>query len=538
MKFVPFVNFDNRKKKDRSKNVKIYRLFVANKARAPKPRRAIRAKRRVFTEITAMKKRMTQASTRSALIAILRVAFAILAVGVLTFERQTRADDPATQFAKVAIGEIGKLCDRAKAEYAPRFDSNTSAAKEKALRQLEEYVAFASKSKTPDVANLLAKIDVKLIQNAAEQSPALFQKAIENAEKELAEYARARGSAAEREKSLAVALGYYLAVSERPVDADANEEIDDEEAAQIANESKENFHYFCDELVQTASAYFRGEGAERYNDMLASLGEMLYYQPESPSVLAAEAYLKTFFSDNNLLFETSDSFLSALTLRSVDETFNVREMIRETWTQGYGVLRGSTNVNLTPNPKRAEMSISLVANVSTQTVGAQRGVNVASDNIGSVWASKPVFLNSNGSLSTRPAVAQARMKSTVRGVNTKRLTLFGGAFINNKVNQELPFSEQEGAARMKQRVANELETQANSQIAEFNRRFAATLDAQDSMVRDFASQTTKSKLYISCCVGKNDSSPRLQTRSTPRSPRAPPKAPNSHTPTSKAPSPQ
>ena len=412
--------------------------------------------------------------------------------------------DAANFSADQAVEHVTKLCRLAQKEYSTKYGVETSAVKADLVAKLQEYqrAVDADARLRSDAREFAKMIDIPKLLDLSASSPTRFRDAVQAAQESVQKYVATRATDVEREKSLNVLMNYYLSVVAREEsDASGNSEIPAVDA-DVEAARRENFCYFCDQIPTHVASYFDGGGDAAFDALVAALGEAQYYQPESPSVAQLACYLGELFAGANVYFEANERFLTALTMRDVSENFVVNETIRGTATRGNGALRGRTYVDVMPNCQRAELAVVLNANVATSTVGANRGVNVYSDSSGNVLATKRIFLNNDGTVTTSPALAQANMRSSVRSINTDRMTLFGGAVIRNKVGQELPYSEREGNERMKRRVAQELETQANAQIIEMNRRFSKMTSAHDSMIRGLSTRTTADRFYLSCVVGK------------------------------------
>ena len=150
------------------------------------------------------------------------------------------------------------------------------------------------------------------------------------------------------------------------------------------------------------------------------------------------------------------------------------------------------------------MAVVLNARVLTNTIGTSRGVDVHSDNYGNVVASKSIFINSNGVLTTTPGVASGNMKTNVNSFDANRFTPFGGAIIQSKIYQELPFSELESTNRVNRRVAAELERETNEQVFQLNQRLARfTQNCADPMVRNLTTRTSETRLFCSFILGQS-----------------------------------
>ena len=273
----------------------------------------------------------------------------------------------------------------------------------------------------------------------------------------------------------------------------------------LPKEQDPEYSYFaenCDALASAFSSFRATSSRGSLTDASRALGEIVYYQSKSPRVKELVDALREYFSQPNFYVEISENLLSAVTRRPITQDFTVNETVRGTLAQGRGVARGFTMLKLYPNPNRAEMAIVLNANVSTSTVGASRGVNVFTDNYGNVLASKRVYLNSDGLLSTSASAASGAMRSELNSFATDLPTPFGGMFIQNKIQQELPYAEQESAVRMRQRFTAELDNRANVELSKINATMRRVLEG-DPVVRDMESQTTSSRLYLSCTLGRS-----------------------------------
>ncbi|MBR4751853.1 MAG: hypothetical protein IK077_08840 [Thermoguttaceae bacterium] len=283
-----------------------------------------------------------------------------------------------------------------------------------------------------------------------------------------------------------------------------DDERPDEQNAELAEAEREFFASNCD-LVAASFAEYKATGSpETFDDLVRALGEVRYYQSKSPAVVQLTNVLRGQFSLPNLYVEASERFLSAMTRRQVSETFPVQEYIRGAYARGSGVAQGETSLQLFPNNSRAEIGLVLNACISTSVVGTTRGVNVYSDNSGNVTATKRIFVNPNGTFTTTVSSASGRLKSNVNSFNTNRPTPLGGAIIQGKINKELPFTESESSLRVNQRVASQLDEQANAQLYELNQRIERmTLNAVDPMVSHMNTSSSDTRLFFSCVLGRS-----------------------------------
>lgn len=410
------------------------------------------------------------------------------------------------------VSAVSKYLAAAKKDYSPRYGARTGAAREQLVSQLRDYVKYSETAGHEDAKALVESLQIPALIRYSEEAPTIFRGRLASVRDALADYARSSKQNVERERSLAVLMDYYLAVFEAadlgtleaPVaTGDQEEETTESSDEELEREKQACFEFYCDALDEGVRAYFYGEEGGSIDKIVRAIGEMRYYQSESPAVSRLTGYLHDVFSGSNFYLEASEKFLSAFTYRNVSESFGVNENIRGTQAQGAGSLNGHTVLDVKPSPTRAQMALVLNANVLTRTVGANRGVFVHTDNLGSVVASKPMFLNPDGRISTSAALANANMKTTLRGVNTDRITLFGGKIIQNKVSQELPASERDGAERIKARVARELDEQANAQILEMNRRIEhMDIGSANSMIQNLKSRTSEDRFYIECVLGR------------------------------------
>ncbi len=282
-----------------------------------------------------------------------------------------------------------------------------------------------------------------------------------------------------------------------------SESVAEESNADLKRAEQDYFNLNCDLLAAAFSDYRATNSDESFEELVRSLGEVKFYQAKSPAVVKLVETLREQFSLPNFYVEASERFLSAMGRRKIVQKFSVQEYIRSTYARGNGVAEGYTSVQLRPNPTRAEMSIVLNARVTTNTIGTSRGVDVYTDNFGDVVASKAIFINSDGRLTTSLGTASGNLKTNVNSITPNRMTPFGGAIIQNKINQELPYSERESTNRLNQRVASELERETNAQLSQLNNRIARMAQGgSDSMIRNFSSRTSDSRLYLSFVLGR------------------------------------
>lgn len=273
---------------------------------------------------------------------------------------------------------------------------------------------------------------------------------------------------------------------------------------ELEKAEREYFNENCDILVDAFDDFVLNGSELAFEEILYSLGEIRFYQANSPAVANLIAGLRMQFALPNCFIEASESFLSAMARREIQEDFTVREYIRGSFARGSGVAKGVLSVDLHPNTERAEMSIVLNTNVNTSTVGTSRGVDVYSDNFGRVLASKRIFVNSDGTFVSQLGSATGSMKTRVNSFNANRLTPFGGAIVRSKIEQELPFAERESSHRANQRIASELEQQTNAQLQELNERIQRMFaNGCDPMVRDMSTRSSENRLYFACVLGRS-----------------------------------
>ncbi len=412
------------------------------------------------------------------------------------------AEDSKTSVAvfvcKSVVLDVAKFCRQAKLEYSEKYGGKTARAKEALIVRIREYSRYADVKPNSTTRVLAERLNLRDFLERFENKPAEFYAEMERWEAVLSETIRDSSVNLEQEKRLNDAVGVYLVAfcNDRATSKSADE-------IELAKAEREYFNDNCDRLEQAVAAYFtKGEDAS-FDEVIRALGEMKYYQPEGPAVAEISRVLQGLFSGCNFYCEASERFLSAVSRQRIEENFDVQEYIRETYAQGSGILKGETSIDLKKNPNRAELTINLDAKITTKTVGQSRGVYVYSDSVGSVNADKPVYINANGFLTTSQSSAKGRMKTRVNNVSSDRLMLFGGKIIMNKVNQELPYSEQESSSRMNKRVAEELEAKANEQIDALNRRIDRMLSrGSDPMVRRLTTSASDDRIFCSCCLGR------------------------------------
>lgn len=274
--------------------------------------------------------------------------------------------------------------------------------------------------------------------------------------------------------------------------------------SELAAAEQEYFNENCDQLIAAFEQYRDAGMDDDFEEMLRALGEIKYYQANSPAVAELIETLREYFSHPNLYIEASERFVSAMARQDVKQDFKIQEYIRGSYARGSGVADGIISVDLHPNTERAEMSIVLNTNIKTSTVGTSRGVDVYSDNFGSVLASKRIYVNPDGMFVTALSSANGSMKTRVNSFDANRITPFGGAIIRNKIGQELPLAERESSLRVKQRVAAELEEQVNEQLTAVNDRIKRMFrNGCDPMVRNMKTRTSEDRLYFSCTLGRS-----------------------------------
>jgi len=432
---------------------------------------------------------------------LLAIALCLPTVCSYADVQKNDSDDSSSVAAfmcKSVVSDVAKYCKQAKEEYSEEYGDETSRAKDVLMARIREYSRYVSSKSTPESRKIAEQLNIDSLEERFENKPARLRIEMERWEKILSEAISNSKSKLEPEKRLNDSIGLYLVASCQ----DGETQKKDEEL-ELAKAEQEYFNENCDRLEQAVAAYFSNGDDRSFDEIIRALGEMKYYQSEAPAVASISELLQKLFSGCNFYCEASERFISSVSRQRIEENFGVQEYIRETYAQGKGVLKGETVVDLKKNSERAELTIGLSANVSTKTVGQSRGVYVHSDNVGTVNAVKPLYINANGFLTTSPSSANGRMKTYVNNVNTDRLMLLGGKIIMNKVNQELPYSEQESSARMNRRVAEELEKKANEQIEMLNRRIDRMLSrGSDPMIRRLTTSTSDDRFYCSCSLGR------------------------------------
>lgn len=273
---------------------------------------------------------------------------------------------------------------------------------------------------------------------------------------------------------------------------------------ELEKAEREYFDENCAQLVDAYARFAANGDDDSFEEILRALGEIKYYQANSPAVAALVSGLREKFAMPNCYVEASERFLSAMARQNISENFQVNEYIRGSYARGNGTAQGVLSVDLHPNTERAEMSIVLNTQIATSTVGTSRGVDVYTDNFGNVLASKRIFVNPNGTFASTLGQASGSMKTRLNSFDANRPTPFGGMIVRNKIEQELPYAERESSMRVNRRVASELEQQTNAQLAAINQRIQRMFaNGVDPMVRDMSTRSSETRLYFSCVLGRS-----------------------------------
>ena len=224
------------------------------------------------------------------------------------------------------VSAVSKYLAAAKKDYSPRYGARTGAAREQLVSQLRDYVKYSETPGHEDAKTLVESLQIPALIRYSEEAPTIFRGRLASVRDALADYARSSKQNVERERSLAVLMDYYLAVFEAadpgtleaPVaTGDQEEETTESSDEELEREKQACFEFYCDALDEGVRAYFYGEEGGSIDKIVRAIGEMRYYQSESPAVSRLTGYLHDVFSGSNFYLEASEKFLSAFTYRNL-----------------------------------------------------------------------------------------------------------------------------------------------------------------------------------------------------------------------------
>ena len=235
-------------------------------------------------------------------------------------------------------------------------------------------------------------------------------------------------------------------------------------------------------------------------DWLTDLGDCV------PSAQRLAAFLKSAFGHSNFYFQVSSGFLSHAFHRSIEEELSLNEYVLDTKVRGSGRISGETSITFRPNEKQAEIRLQLTAQMSSNTIGRNGPIRVASTNSGSIWGEKTIFF-SEDLFRTTPASARSNLSSRTTGIGAD-----GGDFLQpillsvaqNQVPKRKPRYDAESRRMAARRLSERLNQEVNPQIAQIFQRYQKELQTplreSGLFTEGWKFQTTETNLKLTTRV--------------------------------------
>lgn len=239
-------------------------------------------------------------------------------------------------------------------------------------------------------------------------------------------------------------------------------------AAQSDNFSSD-FSKVCDAIPGLVEKYLEGDRAEYVSSLR---GVMQWFNDIGPFVPEAERLARCIeerIGRPNFYLHVGSGIISSALVRDVQEEFQVNETILGTHVQGTGTMHGRTSAGTAHNDRSAELRLKLNTQMTTETIGRKGPVRVYTENSGTAYSEKPIFIAPDR-IFTQRANTRIQLDSKIKG-----LQVFGGALIHrlawNLVQRQKPASVAEANRRAVRRINAEFDGQADPRIEELNQRY-------------------------------------------------------------------
>ncbi len=180
------------------------------------------------------------------------------------------------------------------------------------------------------------------------------------------------------------------------------------------------------------------------------------------------------YSRPNLSVRVSKEFLDAGMGRTIDDTSPVTDNILGTRISGEGHTLAKLDVALVPNNRQAEINALLTGHVTTDTVGRNGPVSIYTDGDAKFEAVKTILIDDEG-FHVKPAVCEATIESTIRGISSTRDGRVGEKMIHKiawkRIGKQRDQAEQIAGKHAAERVERRFDRDAEPRLTKANKNF-------------------------------------------------------------------
>ena len=313
--------------------------------------------------------------------------------------------------------------------------------------------------------------------------------------------------------SEAITETYQILVSQNELDAEMTGPLFQRLRKYLTRElavNNENFSEeygaFCRGLPKFVET-FLADGHPEYGPVLTDAIALLSDLGDcAPCAGQIAAFLTEVFGQTNLLVQVSSGFLAHPFQRTIEESFPINDRVLDMWVRGTGQVNGQTSMEFLPNENHAQILLRLTTQMSSNTVGRNGPVRVASTNSGSVWGEKTIFL-SEDRFHTTTARSSSDLTSRTTGLDTDAGCLTRDIILKiakNQIPKRKPRYDAESRRLAARRLSERLNSEADSQITELFTRYQKEL--RDPLLKTglfavpWKFQTTETELKWSASV--------------------------------------
>lgn len=223
-----------------------------------------------------------------------------------------------------------------------------------------------------------------------------------------------------------------------------------------------------------------------------SLGWMQSTQqlPNVISVIRAKHSLPNFYAN------VSSNLINQIASRPIQQTQRVNEMVLGRLIRGLAHTSGSVSMDLIDDPNQANISIHMLANLSSDTHSGQGTITAYTQSGGTLEARRSVFANVAGFFA-QDAYAAANVGSSYLGVN-KTLKIINKIAYKTYLRDKTR-AEGIAAGRAEKRVLNQFTEETDNALAQGDEKFAelvARVEPYAKLIPEAFLRTTYSDLIV------------------------------------------
>ncbi len=219
-----------------------------------------------------------------------------------------------------------------------------------------------------------------------------------------------------------------------------------------------------DQLSESLQTPVDGADSTRQRE-IGLVTSILAQSKQSPDLLQN---VRSQFSRPNIRVLVSSDFVQRQFSRPVAQPTPVRETILGTQILGQSCLFGQAIPVFIDNPKNASIRFLLAAQMSSNSIGYNRGVKIYTTGTANVSVSESVLLTDNGLILNNDMSVSAPLNTTITGIDHKLRIV--EKFASKRAAKQKPLADSIAQGRLDNRLGSGFHEQLSEQIQQANTR--------------------------------------------------------------------